>query len=123
MRRGHLVSLRSIQGVFQLRATYIAEQSLGRSILDDRVALVLVLAHDALESADVETRGWERDDLGGHDLRYGDVECVFFFIVEEWVAIEPNGSVGDTAMAEAFADGFCYPYYNLSLGELRLLEH
>jgi hypothetical protein len=48
---------------------------------------------------------------------------VFFFIVEEWVAIEPNGSVGDTAMAEAFADGFCYSYYNLSLGELRLLEH
>lgn len=47
-------------------------------------------------------------------MRDGDVEGVFFFVVEEGEAIEPDHPVCDAAFAEAFADSLCHTNYNLN---------
>lgn len=51
--------------------------------------------------------------MGGHDLRDGHAKRVFLFVVEEWEAVKPYGSVSDATMSETLANGFCYSNDNL----------
>jgi hypothetical protein len=46
--------------------------------------------------------------VGRHDFADGHAEGVFFFGVEERVAVEVNHTVCDAAVAEALGDEFCY---------------
>jgi hypothetical protein len=70
--------------------------------------LVLVFAHDAFYGSEFEAGCWEGDDAGGHYLGDGDAEGAFLLVVEERVAVKPNGTVSNSTVAETFADRFCY---------------
>lgn len=106
MAGGHLLALRAVEGIKELRAANVADEDLGGSGFYDWVALVLVVAHDALYGAEFEACGWEGHNAGGHYLGDGDAEGAFLLVVEKRVAVEPDGSVRYAAMTEAFTDGF-----------------
>lgn len=106
MAGGHLLALCAVEGIAEFCAADVADEGFGGGGFDDGVALVFVVAHDAFYSAEVEAGCWEGDDAGGHYLGDGDAEGALLFVVEEGVAVEPDGAVGYAAMAEAFTDGF-----------------
>ena len=68
--------------------------------------MVFVFAEELLYILHGEAGGRQGDDFGCHDLRDGDTECVFFFVVEEREAAEPDHAVCDAALAEKLADCF-----------------
>lgn len=51
--------------------------------------------------------------MGGHDLRHRDAKSVFFFRVEEGIAVEVDHAVCYATVAEALGDEFCYADYDL----------
>lgn len=46
-------------------------------------------------------------------MRDGDVEDVVFLVVEEWESVEPDHSIGDTAVTESISNSFGYADNNL----------
>ena len=75
--------------------------------------MIFVLREDGFEGSEGEAGRGEGGDVAGHDLGDWDAEGVFFFVVQEGEAVEPDHSICNASFSEAFADCLSDPYDDL----------